>query len=173
MGKCENKKIFTQSKKRKLFYFFYLQPYKPSSSIKSSYNLISFQDRKMAKKVGILAAEIYFPSTYVSQSDLEKYDGVPEGKYTVGLGQTNMAVCSPREDINSICLTVVQSLMEKYNLDYKSIGRLEVGTETLVDKSKSVKSTLMTLFQEHGNTSIEGIDTSKMTSFFFLLLLCS
>lgn len=49
--------------------------------------------------------------------------------------------------------------MEKYNIDPKSIGRLEVGTETLLDKSKSVKSVLMQLFAPHGNTSIEGVDT--------------
>jgi len=36
---------------------------------------------------------------------------------------------------------------------------LEVGTETLLDKSKSVKSVLMQLFEPSGNTSIEGVDT--------------
>jgi hydroxymethylglutaryl-CoA synthase len=36
--------------------------------------------------VGIIASEIYFPSTYVSQSDLEVFNKVPKGKYTVGLG---------------------------------------------------------------------------------------
>lgn len=49
--------------------------------------------------------------------------------------------------------------MEKYNIDPKSIGRLEVGTETLLDKSKSVKSVLMQLFAPSGNTNIEGVDT--------------
>jgi len=49
--------------------------------------------------------------------------------------------------------------MEKYNIDYNQVGRLEVGTETIIDKSKSVKSTLMQLFAESGNTDIEGIDT--------------
>jgi hydroxymethylglutaryl-CoA synthase len=43
-------------------------------------NLIRAQD------VGILAMEIYFPSSYVDQTDLEAFDGVPRGKYTVGLG---------------------------------------------------------------------------------------
>jgi hydroxymethylglutaryl-CoA synthase len=51
----------------------------------------------------------------------------------------------------------VQSLLEKYNIDPKDVGRVEVGTETIVDKSKSVKSTLMDLFQKAGNTDIEGI----------------
>jgi hydroxymethylglutaryl-CoA synthase len=57
--------------------------------------------------------------------------------------------------------TAVQSLLEKYNIDPKDVGRLEVGTETIVDKSKSVKSTLMDLFQKAGNTDIEGIDTTN------------
>ena len=34
-----------------------------------------------------------------------------------------------------------------------------MGTETLLDKSKSVKSVLMQLFESSGNTSIEGVDT--------------
>ena len=54
-----------------------------------------------------------------------------------------MAFCDDREDIASIFLTAVHGLLEKYNIDPKSIGRLEVGTETLVDKSKSVKTSLM------------------------------
>lgn len=42
----------------------------------------------------------------------------------------------------------------RYAIDPSEIGRLEVGTETLVDKSKSTKTVLMDLFP--GNTNIEG-----------------
>jgi hydroxymethylglutaryl-CoA synthase len=59
----------------------------------------------------------------------------------------------------SLALTTVSSLFKKYNIDPKSIGRLEVGTETLLDKSKSVKSVLMQLFEESGNFNVEGVDT--------------
>lgn len=38
-------------------------------------------------------------------SVLESFDKIPKGKYTVGLGQTNMAFVGDREDIVSICLT--------------------------------------------------------------------
>jgi hydroxymethylglutaryl-CoA synthase len=34
-----------------------------------------------------------------------------------------------------------------------------VGTESLIDKAKSVKSVLTTLFEPSGNTSLEGVDT--------------
>ncbi|CAG5867081.1 unnamed protein product [Menidia menidia] len=113
------------------------------------------------KDVGIIAMELYFPSQYVEQAELEQFDGVSAGKYTVGLGQARMGFCSDREDINSLCLTVVQRLMERNALSYDSIGRLEVGTETIIDKSKSVKTVLMQLFEDSGNTDVEGIDTTN------------
>lgn len=113
------------------------------------------------ENVGILAIELIFPSQYVDQSELEKHDGVSAGKYTIGLGQERMGFCSDREDINSLCLTVVQKLMENYNIQPKEIGRLEIGTETIIDKSKSVKTVLMQLFEPHGITDIEGVDNTN------------
>lgn len=106
--------------------------------------------------VGILAMEVYFPSTYVRQEELEKANNVSKGKYTIGLGQLAMAFTGDHEDINSIALTVVHSLLEKYQISPGDIGRLEIGTETLIDKSKSTKTVLMSLFSESGNTDIEG-----------------
>ncbi|CAK7313832.1 Hydroxymethylglutaryl-CoA synthase, cytoplasmic [Vulpes lagopus] len=65
------------------------------------------------KDVGIAALEIYFPSQFVDQAELEKYGGVDAGKYIIGMGQAKMGFCTDREDINSLCLTVVQNLMER------------------------------------------------------------
>lgn len=45
--------------------------------------------------------------------------------------------------------------MRNYNIHPSQVGRLEVGTETLLDKSKSTKTVLMTLFKGHHD--IEGI----------------
>ena len=93
-----------------------------------------------------------------------------------------MAFTDDREDINSMALTgmwassstalsgqhspffcpsVVSSLMRKYNVDPKFVGRLEVGTETIIDKSKSVKTVLMDLFTSSGNHDIEGLDSKN------------
>ncbi|XP_061720847.1 hydroxymethylglutaryl-CoA synthase 1 [Cydia pomonella] len=113
------------------------------------------------ENVGILAMELYFPSQYVDQVELEKFDGVSTGKYTIGLGQSKMGFCSDREDIQSLCITAVHRLIERNNLNLHDIGRLEVGTETIIDKSKSVKTFLMTLFAKAGATDIEGIDTTN------------
>lgn len=84
--------------------------------------------------VGILSIEMYFPTTYVDQTELEKHDKVGEGKYTIGLGQTRMGFTDDSEDIQSICLTVVKRLLEKTRVSPKRIGFLMVGTETLIDK---------------------------------------
>ncbi|KAH8695990.1 erg13, 3-hydroxy-3-methylglutaryl-CoA (HMG-CoA) synthase [Talaromyces proteolyticus] len=111
------------------------------------------------QNVGIKALEIYFPNQYVDQTDLEKYMGVSAGKFTLGLGQATMAFCDDREDIYSILLTTVSSLLKRYSISATSIGRLEVGTETILDKAKSCKSVLMQLFSPSGNNDIEGIDT--------------
>lgn len=116
---------------------------------------------KWPENVGILSIELYFPSQYVDQTELEQFDGVSAGKYTIGLGQSRMGFCSDREDINSLCLTVVSKLLERNNISHAQIGRLEVGTETIIDKSKSVKSVLMELFEPHGVTDLEGIDTTN------------
>ena len=50
----------------------------------------------------------------------------------------------------------VQRLLDNYGIDPRSIGRVEVGTESFVDKSKSTKTVLMKLFEEAGNHDIEG-----------------
>lgn len=47
----------------------------------------------------------------------------------------------------SFSLTVVTSLLEKYKIDPTQIGRLEVGSETVIDKSKSIKTFLMQIFE--------------------------
>ena len=46
------------------------------------------------------------------------------------------------------------SIEKRYEIDPNDVGRVEVGTETLIDKSKSTKTVLMDLFP--GNTDIEG-----------------
>lgn len=37
------------------------------------------------------------PIQCVDQAELEKFDGVSEGKYTIGLGQNKMSFCDDRE----------------------------------------------------------------------------
>lgn len=57
--------------------------------------------------------------------------------------------------------TVTSNLLKKYNIDPRAIGRLEVGTETIIDKAKAAKTVLMDLFEKAGNYDIEGIDSKN------------
>ena len=56
----------------------------------------------------------------------------------------------------SFALTVTQALLENNGLDTRSITRLEVGTETILDHSKSIKTHLLDLFPD--NPFLEGVD---------------
>lgn len=103
-----------------------------------------------------MGLEVYFPHTYIKQTTLEKADGVSSGKYVKGLEQEALAFCGDREDIVSIFMTATHNLLKKYDIHPEQIGRLECGTETLIDKSKSIKTNLMPLL---GNsTDVEGVD---------------
>ncbi|KAJ1253984.1 hypothetical protein BS78_K142400 [Paspalum vaginatum] len=108
------------------------------------------------KDVGILAMGIYFPPTCVQQSNDRRKRCRPSG-----LGQDCMSFCSEVEYVISMSLTVTASLLQKYKVDPELIGLLEVGSETVIDKSKSIKTWLMQIFEESGNTDIEGVDSSN------------
>ena len=108
------------------------------------------------KNVGIIDIECYFPKLYVDQEKLEKYNNVDRGKYIKGLMQEKMAVVDSSEDIVSMCMTALEQLIKSSNIKYSDIGRLSVGTETPIDKSKSIKSYLMDLFGD--NNDVEGVD---------------
>lgn len=41
----------------------------------------------------------------ISEDELEDFDGVAKGKYTIGFGQKYMACTDDREDINSFALS--------------------------------------------------------------------
>lgn len=77
---------------------------------------------KYPPHVGILALELVVPSRCVYQDDLELYDGVSRGKYTIGLGQETMSFCTDREDVVSLCLTAVSNLMNRTKTSMKMVA---------------------------------------------------
>lgn len=107
---------------------------------------------------GIVGIEYQLPSLYIEQEDIANSIGVEVGKVKIGLGLEQMGVPSGREDAVSLALGAVKRLMDKHGIDPMAIGRLEVGTESNPDASKSIKSYLLDLFP--GNTSICGCDTT-------------
>ena len=114
--------------------------------------------KQCATDVGILAIEYYAPDLCVRAADIEAFHGV-QGQYTIGRGQENVTFCSDDEDAVSMAMTSFQRLMKRCGLGYDEIGRLEVGTESQVDRAKSIKTFLMSFFEEEGLHDVEGADT--------------
>ena len=61
-----------------------------------------------AADIGIIAMDIYFPPYFVEQSELEEFNGVSSGKYTIGLEQEKMALCPENEDAISMALNGIE-----------------------------------------------------------------
>ena len=66
---------------------------------------------------------------------------------------------SDNEDTVSMAASSLLKLIRQCELKFEEIGRLEVGTESAVDRGKSTKSFLMSFFEAHDHHSVEGLDT--------------
>lgn len=78
------------------------------------------------------------------------------GKIVNGLGQRRMAVCGPDQDAVSLALTVTDKLLSRLDDDVvRDIGFIFVGTESSVDKSKSISSQLVSLLP--AETVVRGV----------------
>jgi len=133
---------------------------------------------------GIHTIEIYYPQFYLKQTEAEEYDARPDrygpsviGKYTKGIGQIEARMPTDDEDPVSFAMTAVHRLLERMDREgwnetgrwqedgktlpiWESIGRLDIGSESLVDRSKSIKSFVMDIFERYGGNAgnIEGVD---------------
>ncbi|KAH8061319.1 hypothetical protein JL720_13428 [Aureococcus anophagefferens] len=114
--------------------------------------------RRAAASPGASAIDYYAPSLCVAASALEAFHGCA-GRYTVGRGQDRATACGDDEDAVSLGATALASLLARCRLGTGEIGRLEVGTESAVDRGKSIKSFLMALFGDHRD--VEGADPRR------------
>lgn len=140
--------------------------------------------RNRMRNVGLHTIEIYYPQFYFKQIEMEEFDARPDrygpsviGKYTKGIGMIEARYCTDDEDPVSFSMTVTHRLMDRmekegFNETYRympdgnrlpcwnSVGRLDIGSESLIDRSKSMKAYVMDLFERYGSGegNIEGVD---------------
>mmetsp|Transcript_59321 Transcript_59321/g.150239 ORF Transcript_59321/g.150239 Transcript_59321/m.150239 type:complete len:997 (+) Transcript_59321:183-3173(+) len=133
---------------------------------------------------GIHTIEIYHPQFYFKQIEMEEWDSRPErygpsviGKYTKGIGMIEARFPTDDEDPVSFSLTVTHRLIDRmerlgfnqtslFNPEGETInawnafGRIDIGSESLIDRSKSMKTYVMDLFERFGDgeANIEGVD---------------
>ena len=115
--------------------------------------------RRGERYPGIHAIEVYVPRHCV-QADALEVEHDCKGKYTDGLQMRQWGACDEDEDVVSMARTAVRRLVEKQGLAWEDIGMLNVGTESLLDRSKSIKSHLMDLFPP-GVVGVEGRISSQ------------
>ncbi|EGB07659.1 hypothetical protein AURANDRAFT_5451, partial [Aureococcus anophagefferens] len=108
-------------------------------------------------EAGIVALDYHAPSLCVRATDVEHFHGSP-GRYTVGRGQELVTFASDDEDAVSMALSALCRLLARSELAFEDIGRLECGTESGVDRGKSTKSFLMSLFEATGDLDVQGAD---------------
>ena len=99
--------------------------------------------------------KLYTPRDCVSAAELEAQSGCP-GEWS-GLLVERLTTCGSDEDTVSMALTVVHQLIDRYGLRSGSVGLLEVSSESLVDRSKSMKTELMSLLEMRGSADVEGV----------------
>ncbi len=88
-----------------------------------------------AARIGIEAIGLYVPRYYVPLRDLAVARGVDPDKYIKGLGQEEMAVPAPDEDV--VTMGANAALEALADVDTASIDTLMFATESGIDQSKA------------------------------------
>ena len=86
-------------------------------------------------KIGIDKIGFYTPPLYVDMNELAEVRGDDPAKYTVGIGQSQMAVPPLSQDIVSMAANAALQILEEE--DKQKIDLVIVGTESGFDASKS------------------------------------
>jgi hydroxymethylglutaryl-CoA synthase len=91
-------------------------------------------------EVGVSDIAIYVPPYYLSHAELATARGVPEEKYSIGLGNQKMAILPDWEDTVTMAANAALQVLEKSGTDPEDIQQLVVSTESGVDHAKPVAS---------------------------------
>ena len=130
----------------------------PSAPTPPAMAAASLPDAVAATTVGVHAIEVYIPRHCVGAAELEAHYGSP-GKFTTGLLTERFTACDEDEDTMSMGLTALHRLMHRFGVLPEEVGALHMGSASLLDRSKCMKTSLMSLFQSAG-CDIEGVDHS-------------
>lgn len=105
------------------------------------------QSKYYTPKVGIDDLSIYVPKIYFDIKDLAVARDIEYAKLNKGLGLTQMAVPDLHEDAATMAANAVADLIDKNNLNPKTIGRLYLGTESGLDGSKPTATYILEMLR--------------------------
>lgn len=101
------------------------------------------------RAVGIDDISVYIPSLFLDIADLAEARGIAPAKLQKGLGLQTMAVPDASEDVVTMAAEALIDLVAKNDLQPEDIGRIYVGTESMVDGSKPIASYLVGILHRY------------------------
>ncbi|KAL3902564.1 MAG: hypothetical protein SGPRY_012013, partial [Prymnesium sp.] len=110
-------------------------------------------------RASVLAISLHVPAHGISAYQLESSMGVP-GKHTRGLLIERYSSCGVNEDTVSMGLTAIRQLFLQCNVQSSEVGHVQAISHSLLDRSKSLKSVVMSQFEMEGVVDVEGVDMS-------------
>ena len=120
------------------------------------------------KKVGIDSISFYVPNIYLSIQELSLNRDLEFEKLNKGLGLNKMSIPDIDEDPATFAANALIDLIEKNNINLKSIGRIYMGTESALDSSKPTCTYATELVEKYfepkfGKRCLKNCDVSDIT----------
>ncbi|MGB1597201.1 MAG: hypothetical protein ACPIOQ_30860, partial [Promethearchaeia archaeon] len=141
---------------RRCFHSSVLPILRPNLPVRLAAAAPSQYSQNSAATSGIKGLEVYVPRHCVDAVALEADGGCPSSP-TRGLLTERYTACGEDEDAVSMGLTAMHRLMHYHHVRPYQVGKLQVGSESLLDRSKSMKSELMSLLESEPSDT-EGAD---------------
>ena len=85
------------------------------------------------KNIGIDEIGVYIPQTYLPLASLAAARGVDPAKFATGLGQAEMAVCPPDEDVVTMAVNAADKISKE---SLSQVSWVLFATESGIDQSK-------------------------------------
>ncbi len=98
--------------------------------------------------LGIDDMALYVPKIYLDIHTLAEKRNIAYEKLSRGLGLHKMAFCDIHEDAATMAAEAIYELIERNNIDPRTIGRVYMGTESALDGSKPTATYAVEMVQK-------------------------
>ena len=107
------------------------------------------------ERASLQALEVHVPCHCVSATALDAANGTRVGEVCL---HERYSTCGKDEDAVSMALTAIHRLTRQCGVRLENVGLLQLGSASLLDRSKSMKSELTALLEAGGCATAEGVD---------------
>ncbi len=118
--------------------------------------------------VGIDDMALYVPSLYLPIKTIASERGIAYEKLNKGLGLEHLAIPDVHEDTATMAANAVVEIIEKNQLDPRTIGRIYLGTESALDGAKPTATYVLEMLRrkyraQYGTACFQNCDVVDLT----------